>query len=380
MDQSGYKKDIGDAMFKKIMMSAVAAAAIAGVHATANAQVLVPIEIEGPLSEYVATTANSGTMTVLNVEIDVNATTSFTTPTGSRDTWLNNAGNPVSLNQWIAGGNNGTAMEGRVEGGILGGTVIVTGEYDTATGRIFASEVFTDVAENVVLGVITDNHCETWHCQGPNDYIRGNGALDGSGGVVFEPNNNPRLKAGRITDAGLFEINLAGKSLVGTPDAPTTFAGEGYLSDNKVFPSDAPAEQALIYWAFELGENRPDLLRNRLTELSVLRVRCTEGGRLEARGFVHSPVNAAGNPRTVAGHPTSGGDGVITATMVADGQTFEFVGEAPDPDVPASYGVYRLRADVDVCGDSVDVHWRPTATGTPWYSVLGAPVDRLREE
>ena len=78
----GSKKEIGDIMFRKVLMSAVAAAAMMGVCATAQAQVLV--EIEGPLSAYTATTANSGTLTVMNNKISVTADTAFVSPTETR--------------------------------------------------------------------------------------------------------------------------------------------------------------------------------------------------------------------------------------------------------------------------------------------------------
>lgn len=69
------------------MMSAACAAALAGVNAAANAQVLVPVEIEGPLSNYVNTSGrlnNGGVLTVMNAPVVVNAATEFVSPTGDR--------------------------------------------------------------------------------------------------------------------------------------------------------------------------------------------------------------------------------------------------------------------------------------------------------
>ena len=370
-------------MFKKFMLSAVAAAALAGVCSTAQAQgVLVPVEIEGRLSAAVMQ-PNTGTLTVMNNTVLVTAQTELVSPTGSRSTILTAAGTPrFNARNWILGG----TYNGRVSQGLLGGTVIVTGELDTATGLITASEVFSDVAENVVLGAISDANCTTVTCQGPNDWIRGNGPT----GPVFIANRDPRLRAGVITDAGLFEINATRGSLVGTPEAPSTFGGEGYFSDDKIFPLAADAaktEQALVYWAFELGENRPDLIRRpNVPEISSLRIRCTEGGRIEVRGFVHTPVLADGTVRVLANQPTGAGQGFIRAEMDVNGDgiiqpaTERFDGDAPTPDLPASYGVYRLRADVDQCGPSVDVYWMRPAGTTAWASVLDVPVDRLREE
>lgn len=382
-------------MFRKIILSAASAAALAGVYATAHAQVLVPIEIEGPLSAYTATTSTTGSLTVMNNTIFVDGTTAFVSPTDSRRMDLRPNGNPYeSVTSWM----RGEVYQGRRRPGLLGGTVIVTGEYNTATGQIFASEVFSDVAENVVLGVITDSQClsPNGRCDGPTDYIRGNANALGQGGVVFIPNKDPRLTALPITDAGLFKLDLTRGPLVGTPAAPTTFGGEGYFSDDKIFPLDAvddplteaiegPTEQALVYWAFELGENRPDLLATPgIPEISVLRVRCTEGDRIEVRGFLHAPVNPDGSPAGGTDMPVNGGQGRIRVTMTINGVTQTFLDEDGDPpvaDVPATYGVYRLRQDVGACGDTVNVFWdRPNGVGAPWAFQPNVPVDRLRED
>lgn len=362
------------------MLSAASAAALAGICATANAQVQVPIEIEGPLTAYTATTTTSGTLNVMNNTVRVDANTEFVSPTGSRSSITRPNGNPLfNVTQWM----RGETYNGRRRPGLLGGTVIVTGVFDTATNTILASEVFSDVAENVILGVVTESNCTSAQCDAAGDYIRGNGPT----GPVFIPNKDPRLTALPITDAGLFKLDLTKGPLVGTAAAPTTFGGEGYFSDDKIFPvgSATPAEQALVYWAFELGENRPDLLATPgVPEISSLRIRCTEGSRIEVRGFVHAPVNADGTPAGGAGMPVNGGQGRIRVTMTVNGVTQTFLdedGAPPTADLPATYGVYRLRQDVTDCGTSANVYWdRPNGVGTPWASVLNVPVDRLREE
>lgn len=359
------------------MMSAAGAAALAGVYATAEAQgVLVPVEIEGPLSSYTASTSTSGELLVMNAPIQVNANTAFVSPTGERTTTAN-PNNPLrtmTVTQWM----RGATMDGRRRPGLLGGTVIVTGEFNTATGTLVASEVFSDVAENVMLGVITDSSCSELNCDGPGDYIRGNN------GPAFVPNKDPRITAGPLTDAGLFQIDARKASLVGTVDVPTTFGGEGYFSDDKIDVGGA-LEQAIVYWAFELGENRPDLVATPGdAEISSLRIRCTEGGRLEVRGFVHAPMDELGNPVGIAGQPTSGGDGFIRVVMdfnrdgiITPNEIID--GDAPTADLPATYGVYRVREDVTVCGTSADVYWMPNGGGPEYARKLNVPIDRLRE-
>lgn len=359
------------------MMSAACAAALAGVYATAEAQgVLVPVTIEGPLSAYVAETSLSGELMVMNTKIKVAETTAFVSPTGERTTTANpnNPFRAMTVTQWM----RGASMNGRRRPGLLGGTVIVTGEYDTATGTLTASEVFSDVAENVMLGAITDAACTTLNCDGPGDYIVGNG------GTAFVPNKDPRITAGPLTDAGLFQIDATKASLVGTIDVPSTFGGEGYYSDDKILTVGGTAQQAVVYWAFELGENRPDLVATPGdAEISSLRIRCTEGGRIEVRGFVHAPMDELGNPTGIAGQPTSGGDGFIRVIMDFNQDDIitpdEIIdGEAPTEDLPATYGVYRVRADVNLCGTSADVYWMPNGGGPDYARVLDVPVDRLR--
>jgi hypothetical protein len=376
------------------MLSAVAAAALTGVCATAQAQVLV--EIEGPMSAYSRATNNSGTLTVMNNKIAVTADTAFVSPTQTRDDLfrqrnpdgtfvLNQAGARYNVENWI----RGDQFFARSAQGLLGATLIVTGTVDPLTGVITAEEVFSDIAENVVLGAIYENSCSNAACNGENDYIRGNGET----GPIFVPNKDLRLPALPITDAGLFELNLTNKDLGVTQPVVTTFGGEGYFSEG---PVNADGEQGIVYYAFELGENRPDLLLNPgIPEISTLRVRCTEGDRIEVRGFVHAPTDANGNPTggrlrnpntgnlTNILHPTTGGAGRIRVEMVVNGQRLSFLdedGAPPVADVPGVYGVYQLRQDVDQCGDTVTVFWERNATDAfPWATTT-APVDRLRED
>lgn len=370
------------------MMSAAAAAAMTGMCAIATAQVVeVPVEIEGPLSNYVATTTNSGTLTVMNNKVVVNAQTQFVSPTTTRaqlfaEGQRNEAGAVYNVSNWM----RGDIFDGRTQRGLIGATVIVTGLVNPVTGVVTAQEVFSDVAENVILGYVSDNRCTNQGCNNPGDFIRGNGAT----GPAFVPNTDKRLPALPITDAGLFELNLQGKSLVGTPDAPTTFGGEGYFSSSAV-PVGAGSEPAVVYWAFELGENRPDLLLNPgIPEISSLRIRCTEGGRLEVRGFVHAPLNPAdgsalgGEFATGILNPISGGQGRIRVTMTVNGVTTTYLdedGDGPTADLPGTYGVYRLRQDVTDCGTEATVYWdRGNTIQLPWAVAEKVPVDRLREE
>lgn len=347
-------------------MAAASAVALTGVFAAANAQV-VPLEIEGPVSAVTATTAETGFVTVMGQQVYYDENTAFVTPTSDKTKTKrpNNPNRPLTATQWLRGDN----FEGRRRPGFLNGTLIVTGFWDPAlngTGGIYAEEIFSDISENVILGVITANNCATPGCNGPNDFIEGNGA------TKFLDNKDQRLPAGPIVDAGLFELDLTGANLVGG-----TFGGEGYYSDDPVYPRSAATktEQGLIYWDFELGDIRPDLLKTKLSrEISVLRIRCTAGGRLEVRGWVHQPVSPTG----VSLNGTAA-TGSIRATMnLPGGGTFVATSNDLVAEINNAYAGYQLRADVNACADTVKVDWLPQGGGAP-LATITAPVDRLRE-
>lgn len=346
-------------------MAAASAAALTGVCAIAHAQV-VPLELEGPVSAVTASSPETGFVTVMGQQVYYDENTAFVTPTSDKtQTRRTNANGvltnrPLTATQWLRGEN----FEGRRRPGFLNGTLIVTGFWDPAlngTGGVYAEEIFSDIAENVILGVITANNCETQACNGPNDYIEGNAS------TKFLDNKDQRLPAQPIVDAGLFELDLTGVNLVGG-----TFGGEGYYSDDAVYPRSGATEQGLVYWDFELGENRPDLLlRKNQREISVLRIRCNVGDRLEVRGWVHQPVNAAGIS-------TSGtaAVGTIRATMSFPGADDVVVTNGvPVAEVNNAYAGYRLRGDVPNCADEVKVEW---INGVTILATTTAPVDRLR--
>ena len=359
-----------------------AAATIAMTMSCALAEAQVLVEIEGTMSSYVPTTSQSGTMTVMNNKIAINEATQFLTPTQTRVELFgqrNEAGASFNnLTTWI----RGDRFDGRTLPGLVGATVIVTGTVDPATGVVTAEEVFSDVAEHVIIGVVSDNVCSNQHCDAPGDFIRGNGPI----GIAFVPNKDKRLPALPITDAGLFELDLTGKDLVGTPATPTSFAAEGYFTQTAV-PVGASSELAHVYWAMELGENRPDLLLNPgVAEISSLKVRCTEDHTLDVWGYVHAPVNAAGDPIGGPGQPRTGADGFIRVTMDLNRDGVISPNEimnGPPPRavlIPLSYGKVRGNFDVTQCGTSVKMEWMPlTGNGPAWATIDNVPVDRLRE-
>lgn len=355
-------------MFKKFVLAAASTAALAGVCAIAHAQ-LVPLELEGPLDTYTAINGQSGEMIVMGVPVLVDTTTSFVTPTKAR-TDLPNPNSPTGttgtlpINQWI----RGAPFEGLRRAGFLGNTVIVTGDWDPTAvrpdgslGAVRATEVFSDISENVILGVITGNNCSSPTCQAPGDYIRANN------GPAFVPNTDKRLPANAILDAGLFQLDLENADLTGT-----LMGGEGYYTIDPIAIGDGTTEKALVYWSFELGDIRPDLLLDKANEeVSVLRIRCDAGDRLEVRGWVHQPVDDFG--QSTAG---TAAVGTIRATMSFPNAP-DIVRTSNDlvPELNNAYAGYQLRADVPNCADQVKVEW--VVNGIVLAEET-APVDRLR--
>lgn len=341
-------------------MAAASAAALTAVGMTANAQI-VPLEIEGPMSAHTATTPETGFLTVMGQTVYFDENTAMVTPTTDKSQTArpNNPNRPLTATQWF----RGERFEGRNRPGFIGATVIVTGYWDPAmnggAGGIYAEEIFSDISENVILGVITENLCTDATCSAGDSFIRGNGT------TPFVNNRDQRLPAAPILDAGLFELDLTNANLVGS-----LFGGEGYYSDGPVHPRSNAAENALVYWDFQLGDFRPDLLlRPNQHEISVLRIRCEVGDRLEVRGWVHRPINTNLSPAV----------GTIRATMrFPDRANVVVTNGTPtlaDATAPR-YGIYRLRGDVPACSDDVQVEWVINGIAE---ATVDASVDRLRD-
>ncbi|MBI4311845.1 MAG: hypothetical protein HY681_08685 [Chloroflexi bacterium] len=137
--------------------------------------------------------------------------------------------------------------------GFLGGTAIVEGE--TLNGVITAHNVFVEVAENVIVGVVTENGIPA-------------GGKVGDGpfkvlGVTIDSTRDPRLPV-LATVAGL-ALDVS-KVPVGA-----SIGVVGYLGSDGVF------------YALEVDADAADF-GGASGETSITRVRCTEGGVLDIRG------------------------------------------------------------------------------------------------
>lgn len=235
---------------------ALACAAFAG---PAYAQ-LADVSIEGPIQsvtpfatpvgDTIGTRAVSviGEMRVMGVLVKVLNTTPVHTPT----------------NEHVALGDlAGAPLPGRGEPGFIGGTAIVTG--DSLAGVLYATDVFTDFAENVIVGEATGI--------AEDDELVTRATINKT---IIQPSTDPRIPAGPPINSFGFAIdptNIAEGSLV---------AAEGYFANNRLYYHTLEADAGA-------------LVNPTVAEVSVLRAQCRIRGRnrdeLEVRGGTHTPAN-----------------------------------------------------------------------------------------
>jgi hypothetical protein len=233
---------------------------LAALAAPASAQ-LADVAIEGPIHsvtpftvpviETLGTRAVNvvGEMRVMGVTIKVLDTTPIRTPTNDSLTLSDLATGPLP--------GRGSAP------GFVDGTAIVTG--DSQGGVIYATDVFSDFAENVIVGEATGI------TEDENLVTRAT-----INRMIVQPSTDPRMPAGPPINSFGFEINptnILEGSLV---------AAEGYHANNRLYYHTLEADNGLL-----LNAGTP--------EVSVLRAQCRIRGRnrdeLEVRGGTHDPAN-----------------------------------------------------------------------------------------
>lgn len=311
------------------------ASAFAGV---AHAQV--PVEIEGEFQDY---DHQSRTMTVMSIPVIVSGQTVMHSPTTDR----RDIG--FGINKWF----KWERLEGRNERGFLGGTAIVLGNWDDTLQAIVADDVFTEPAENVILGVVTDSLCTDANCRGVDNFIQG------SAGPALVPVTDIRMAAGDLVDEGGFLVDTTNVDLVGT-----AFAAEGYYTDEDLIVPDTSSEEpatrtisgVLNYFHLELAGFNGQLLANkRQREISALRVTCEPGGRLEIRGNVHARVNLeTGLLQDNLGTVQTG----VVQAQYNLGAELGATATITEVDVNSPFGEYRIRTDLPVCPTTLDVRWQ----------------------
>jgi hypothetical protein len=245
-------------MSRSLLLGATAIALALALPAAppARAQAVVPdASIEGPIQSVDPTPGQGtldgssvswvGQMQVMGVTVRVLTNASINSPTAA-----------LTLPQVSAA----PPLPGRAQNGFLGGTAIATG--DSAGGILYATDVFVEPAENVIVGEATgaaDNDVTV-------NKVRAIALTD------------PRIKARPPINGFGFEI------LPSSIPLNSLLAIEGY------FGSDGN----LRYHTLEADGGT--LIRAGQPEVNVLRAQCRiRGGNrdeLEVRGGTHTPANA----------------------------------------------------------------------------------------
>jgi hypothetical protein len=249
-------------MSKTLLLGASAIALGIGIAAAspASAQVVVPdASLEGPIQSIDPTPGTgtlpsgpvdySGTMQVMGITVRVLNNAIVRTDTAA-----------VTVAQLAAA----PPLAGRSQDGFVGGTAIVTG--DSFGGIIYASNVFAEAAENVILGEST-------------------GILDGDitvNGVRAIASTDPRLTAGKPINGFGFEV------------IPASIPVNSLLSLIGYY-ANLPGNNNFYYHTLEADVGT--LVNPNVPEVNVLRAQCRiRGGNrdeLEVRGGTHTPANAA---------------------------------------------------------------------------------------
>lgn len=345
-------------MFKHLLLAASAVFLAAPAMAQA---VPADVELEGTIDSF-----STGTriLSVMGMQVFVPATAVLESPAATR-TDLG-----LTADQWF----RGVALPGRTRMGFLGGTAIVTGEWDPATNRVVASHIFTEPSENVALGVITASRCTTANCDGPTDYIRGNSKVGGAPGPAMLPLRDIRMAASDVGDEGGFALSLANIDITGLGYVAEGYYGTSAVATNS--PSGPVVEPAFHYFLFNLTAPAPQLLLNKtIREVAIERAQCRVAKDFEVRGSVHSRVNPDGTVNDTI-RPNNG---VIEVSYTLNGQLVRNSAAAVAAAANSPLGTYRVRFNVaGACPDSINVRWLPAANAlstSAYASQLGYGVD-----
>jgi len=246
-----------------------------------HAQTVAPAALEGPVSSIKQAGANVNVV-VMGITVRVRPATVITTPTAT-----------LTLAQLL----DTTPLPGRSEAGFVGGTAIVEGNT-TAAGVVIADTLFVEPAENVVIGIVTENSA---------------GVLKVNGMAVTML-ADARIPAEPLRNDLGFEIAREAITV------GTVVALEGYYS------ASSQALQAFILEATGIPALNPGL------QVSILRAQGrADRGELEVRGGV-SGVPAGAVVTVQIRAPRANGTSRLLGTVTAT------------PDVLANTQSYRFRA------------------------------------
>jgi hypothetical protein len=253
----------------------------------------IPGYTEGPISSITLQPDGSVIMTVIGVTVKVPLGTPVHSPTRA-----------LTLRQLSLR----TKLPGRLEAGFLGGTALINGVVDVATGSFTATDMVVEPAENVLIGVVTQ--------ASPLRILNSE----------LAPITDTRISFSTVNQFG-FGIT-APTIPVGTPAA-----AEGYYEGAKF--------QTFL---LELEGNFP--LTNPNSQINIMRAQSRErapngarGDEVDMRGFYHA---------------RNGGVPTIQIFRV-DGGVATLLGNAtiiPDTDLP-NFGVWNFQIETPTTADPV---------------------------
>ncbi len=274
----------------------------------------IPGYTEGPISSITLQPDGSVIMTVIGVTVNVPVGTPVHSPTRS-----------LTLRQLALR----TRLPGRTEPGFIGGTALINGVVEVATGIFTATEMDVEPAENVLIGVVTESS--------PLRILNSE----------IAPIADARIPFSMVNQYG-FNVTAP------TIPVGTNISAAGYYAGDKF--------QAFL---LELTGNFP--LVNPNSQVNIMRAQsrertpnATRGDEVDMRGFYHARdgsfptiriYRVDGNVRTLLGNAT-----IIPDTTMPNFGVWNFKAETPPTDHPVLGTLpVRLRAALVTFDGSRDV-------------------------
>jgi hypothetical protein len=221
-------------------------------------------------------------------------------------------------------------LDGR-DKGFIGGTAIVTG--GSINGEVTATEVFSDVNENVVVGEVTSAS-------------NSRGELEVNGLAMVPTNSSSVIPPARPMNIYGFEINP------NTVDPGSLISIEGYLADDG---------SKLYYHSLEADTGTP--INSFKSEVSIARASCRDRAdankdELEIRGWVHKagmPTLSGTLPAITLTYPA-----LTTSRPPATTTGSAQIVPVADPAAP-QYAQFRYRSsnrNLDGCPLKISASWQ----------------------
>lgn len=314
-----------------------------GVLASGNAAAAIaPLSIEGPIQSIVRNSATSATMVCDGVTVQINSNTVLTSPLHKLTIDMLTSSAPFQAAGY-------SPLTGQPQQGFVGGTCIMDGMRDDATGLTIATLMNVSLGETVVVGNVSD---------GP----RKNGKALAVAGVQIVPIDDPRMNAvepatGLWTDANGTQNAAAYYETVhnnyGFGVDPNSV---GFLRNNVTTPDLVSASGYLgtdgKLYALEIATTNPSNVLDRtpratITDGDVQDTFVAANDRVVSRGGCLLPAGKTSTVVTLAGEVGGGvwqtyGQAVCTV-IVADAPFGRWKLDVPRTTFVGNHVPYRLR-------------------------------------